>query len=107
MEDVCRVITQEHGYPFTYMSLERMIAHVNENCASVDPLYPLVAFFNHNLRRIDSMSDKRYDRHTYTLVKGLSGACDPEPDLKNTVGSIVSFLQRERLVPRMRIPLAG
>lgn len=107
MEDICRVITQEHGYPFTYMSLERMIAHVNENCASVDPLYPLVAFFNHNLRRIDSMADKRYDRHNYTLVEAMSGACVPEPDLKNTVGSIVSFLQRENLVPRMRSPSAG
>ncbi len=64
-----------------------------------DPLFPLVAFFNQNYRRIDAMRDKRYDSRQYRQERARSLVTMPEPPLADTVARIVGFLQRENLVP--------
>lgn len=99
LQTVCGLITRHHGYSFDYMSIERMVAHVNEHCTKEDPLFPLVAFFNHNFRRIDEMRDKRYLNDIYRRSRALSALSMDEPPLAETVSSIVTFLQREHLVP--------
>jgi thioester reductase-like protein len=98
MQAVCSAITERYGYSFEYVSLERFIGHMNAHCTKRDPLFPLVAFFNQNFRRIDSMRDKRYDSRQYRAARGQSPVAVPEPPLANTAGSIVAFLQRENLV---------
>jgi thioester reductase-like protein len=98
METVCRTITRDYGYTFEYMSLERLIRHMNASCTKDDPLYPLVAFFNHNFRRIDAMRDKRYVSDNYQRARARAEAAVAHPDLGPTAGAIVSFLRAEHLI---------
>jgi thioester reductase-like protein len=98
MRNFCESIERQYGYRFEYMSLESIIGHVNRHCRRDDPLFPLVAFFNHNLRRIVAMREKRYANHSYRRVRALSGACLPEPELDAIAGAVVRFLQNERMV---------
>jgi hypothetical protein len=99
MQAVCEAITRRYGYPFEYMSLPQLIHHMNERCTKEDPLFPLVAFFNHNYRRIDAMRDKRYVSESYRKARALSGRTIEEPSLDETAAAIVTFLQAEHLVP--------
>jgi thioester reductase-like protein len=98
MQTVCREIAAQAGYSFDYIPLERFIAYMNANCTKQEPLFPLLAFFNQNYRRIESMRDKRYDSSRYQAARAGSPLAWPEPPLAQTVRSIVAFLQRENLV---------
>jgi thioester reductase-like protein len=99
MQDACRAITAAHGYSFDYISLEAFIAHMNAHCTKHDLLYPLMAFFNQNFRRILSMREKRYDNRLYREARTRAAATMAEPPLEVVVGGIVEFLQTEHLVP--------
>jgi thioester reductase-like protein len=99
MQDACQAITATHGYAFEYIGLEPFIAHMNAHCTKHDLLYPLMAFFNQNFRRILSMRDKRYDNRLYREARARTTATQPEPPLDAVVGGIVEFLQTEHLVP--------
>jgi hypothetical protein len=79
--------------------------HINAHCGKEDPLYPLVAFFNHNYRRIDRMSHKRYDSTNYRQWRELTPSRLAEPALIDTVAPIVWFLQREAMVQPSPSPL--
>jgi thioester reductase-like protein len=110
MRRVCSVITGGFGYPFEYVSPRRAVDHINHHCGKKDPLYPLMAFLNHNYRRIEKMSAKRYDNRGNRATRALSPLALPEPPLEEIVGSLVSFLQSENLVPappRRRLSRAG
>lgn len=99
MQDVCSVIGQTFGYPFQYVSLEAFVAHMQAHCTEAEPLFPLVAFFRHNVQRLHAMRHKRYDNQQYRLLRSKSPLTQPEPPLTDTVSSIVDFLGQERLVP--------
>lgn len=98
MPDVCAAITRHGGYPFDYVSLERFMEYMNAHCPKNDPMFPLLAFFNQNWRRIDSMRNKRYDSAQYRQARAAAAAAVEEPLLDQTVGQIVAFLQAEDLV---------
>jgi thioester reductase-like protein len=104
MQDVCRQISRDFGYDFTYCSLADFIRHMNAHCSKADPLYPLMAFFNQNYRRIERMAGKRYDSRNYQRARALSIRAMAEPELAETVGSIVAFLTHEHLVPPAPLP---
>jgi thioester reductase-like protein len=99
MQDVCGQISRNFGYGFNYLSLPDFIRHMNANCTKADPLYPLMAFFNQNHKRIERMRDKRYDSGNYRRARLLSCHTAAEPDLADTVGGIVAFLADEHLIP--------
>jgi thioester reductase-like protein len=98
MRDLCKSITLQYGYRFDYIGLDALIEHVNRYCRRDDPVFPLLAFLNHNLRRIDAMRDKRYCNDGYRSACALSAASMPEPALDDIACGLVRFLQRERLV---------
>jgi hypothetical protein len=99
LQDACRAITAVHGYAFDYIGLEAFIAHMNAHCTKHDLLYPLMAFFNQNFRRILAMREKRYDNRRYREARARAAATMAEPPLETVVGGIVDFLQTEHLVP--------
>jgi thioester reductase-like protein len=99
MQTVCSLISSKFGYRFRYTSIEGFVEHINTYCSEEDTLFPLVAFFNKNFRRIHKMRHKRYDNGNYRLSRCLSPMSVPEPPLEETVSRIVSFLQRENLIP--------
>lgn len=102
MQDVCAAITGQSGYGFEHVTLERFMDYMNTHCPKSDPMFPLLAFFNQNWRRIDLMRDKRYDNAQYRQARAASPLAVPEPPLEDTVGQIVAFLQNEDLVPAPR-----
>jgi thioester reductase-like protein len=99
MQAVCSAINARFGYPFEYVSLDQFIEHMNQHCTRHDLLFPLLAFFNQNHRRIEAMRDKRYDNRQYRQARQSVERAIPEPPLEETVARIVSFLQFESLVP--------
>jgi thioester reductase-like protein len=100
MHDVCTLISRELGYRFRYLGLDQLIDHINAHCTRDDPLYPLVAFFNHNWRRIERMSHKRYDSSNYRRWRSRAPGAVAEPALVDTVLPIVQFLLREDMAPQ-------
>jgi thioester reductase-like protein len=99
LQDACKAISAAHGYPFEYIGLEPFIGHMNAHCTKHDLLFPLIAFFNQNFRRILAMRDKRYDNRQYREARAAAPATLPEPPLGTVVSGIVDFLQTEHLVP--------
>ena len=99
MQSFCESIARQFGYEFEYMNLERLVDHLNRHCRRDDPIYPLMAFFNHNFRRIDAMRDKRYSSDCYRFARSLSATAMAEPELDQVASAVVRFLQQERLVP--------
>ena len=99
MAEVSAVITREFGYTFRYTSLEGFVEHMNAHCTQADPLFPLMAFLNHNVGRLHEMRHKRYDNQQYRLAQTKSSLVLPEPPLADTVRSMVTFLLQENLVP--------
>ncbi|MGE3541203.1 MAG: thioester reductase domain-containing protein [Candidatus Tectimicrobiota bacterium] len=100
MQDVCTVIQQQFGYPFRYTSLEGFVAHMNAHCTEDEPLFPLMAFLNHNVQRLHAMRHKRYDNQQYRLLRAKTPLTEAEPPLADTVRGIVEFLSQERLIPQ-------
>ena len=99
MQDACLAISAAHGYPFEFIGLEPFIEHMNAHCTKHDLLFPLMAFFNQNFRRILAMREKRYDNRNYREARARAAAARPEPPLETVVSGIVEFLQTEHLVP--------
>jgi thioester reductase-like protein len=99
MQEVCTQISVRSGYAFRWMPLGDLMDYVNAHCPTSDPMFPLLAFFNENWRRIDSMCEKRYDNVEYRRARARTPRAAAEPPLDHVVGQIVAFLQREQLVP--------
>jgi thioester reductase-like protein len=99
MQEACAVIGSEFGYSFRYPSLGSAVEHMNQHCGKNDPLYPLIAFYNHNYRRIEGMQHKRYDNRNYRAARALSSLTWPEPPLRDTMRCLVNYLQSENLIP--------
>jgi hypothetical protein len=48
------------------------------------------------------MEFKRYDSSAYQKARNMSGASLPDPSLEDTVYGILRFMERKRLILRVR-----
>lgn len=99
MMDVTRIITREFGYPFTYYDIPAFVDRMNQLCTRDDLLYPLLDFFNRSYHKIAAMQQKRYCNDAYQLARRASGSSRQDPELVDTVTSIVNFMLEEGLIP--------
>jgi thioester reductase-like protein len=97
--EICAAIARRFGYRFATIGLEDFIAHAHAHCRPDDDLYPLLSFFDRNTKRILRMGKKRYDSCDYRRARDHDRLALAHPTLDETVGSIVTYLQREGLVP--------
>ena len=96
--DITRVLSERHGYRFTYHDIPSFTEQVNRRCAPRDPMYPLVDFLTRSADKIAAMRDKRYDNSQYRHARGLAKVHLREPALTKTVEDLVRFLRSERLI---------
>lgn len=99
MQEICSLINLRFAYAFQWVPLGTFMDYMNAHCPVSDPMFPLLAFFNENWRRIETMRDKRYDNSEYRAARARSPVAIAEPPLADVVASIVAFLQHEQLVP--------
>jgi hypothetical protein len=97
--DICRIISDRHGYPFRSVSLQEFVAHAHRHAGTGDEIYPLLGFLDRNTRRILAMEGKRYSNAGYRHARERTPLTVAHPGIESVVDSIVQFLQRERLVP--------
>jgi thioester reductase-like protein len=98
MMDVTRIISEQFGYSFTYMSLSRLIDEMNRLCTPDDLLYPLLGFFNRSYGKFKPMEPKRYDNRHYRAALEQARPEIVEPEPSDTVAYIVKHMQREGLI---------
>ncbi|BCQ09722.1 2-succinylbenzoate--CoA ligase [Mycobacterium heckeshornense] len=98
LTDVTRLLSERHGYRFTYHDIPSFTEQVNRRCTPRDPLYPLVDFLTRSAGKIEAMRDKRYDNTCYRHARALAKVRRREPALSETVDDLVGFLRRERLI---------
>jgi thioester reductase-like protein len=96
--DITRVLSERHGYRFTYHDIPSFTEQVNRRCAPRDPMYPLVDFLTRSADKIAAMRDKRYDNSQYRHARALAKVHLREPALTKTVEDLVRFLRSERLI---------
>jgi thioester reductase-like protein len=96
--DITRVLSERHGYRFTYHDIPSFTEQVNRRCAPRDPMYPLVDFLTRSADKIAAMRDKRYDNSQYRHARGLAKVHLREPALTKTVEDLVRFLRSEHLI---------
>jgi hypothetical protein len=92
------VLSERHGYRFTYHDIPSFSEQVNRRCAADDPIYPLVDFLTRATDKIAAMRDKRYDNTQYRQARALANVRLREPALTDTVGDFLKFLHREGLI---------
>jgi thioester reductase-like protein len=96
--DITRVLSERHGYRFTYHDIPSFTEQVNRRCAPCDPMYPLVDFLTRSADKIAAMRDKRYDNSQYRHARSLAKVHLREPALTETVDNLVRFLRIEGLI---------
>lgn len=99
MMDVTRMISEQFGYSFNYMSMSQLIEEMNRLCTPDDLLYPLRVFFNRSHEKFKPMEPKRYDNSHYRAALARVEPDVIEPDPSETVSYIMKHMQREGLVP--------
>jgi thioester reductase-like protein len=99
LKDITRVLSERHGFDFTYHGIPSFVEQVNQRCTPQDPLYPLVDFLTRSTDKVAAMRDKRYDNTQYRRARGLAKVSLREPDLADTVENLVRFLRRTQLIP--------
>ena len=97
--DLTRALTAAHGYQFVYHDIPNFIAEMNRRCTRVDPLYPLLDFFNNSADRIAAMQLKRYGNANYRAACARSQDAVAQPSLSSTAAAIVAYLRAEGLLP--------
>ncbi|MBS4729960.1 thioester reductase domain-containing protein [Mycobacterium sp. SM1] len=96
--DITRVLSERHGYRFTYHDIASFAEQVNRHCTPRDPLYPLVDFLTRSAGKIAAMRDKRYDNTRYRQARAAADVRLHEPALTAIVDDLVRFLRSERLI---------
>lgn len=96
--DITGLLSERHGYAFTYHDIPSFVEQMNRRCTRRDPLYPLVDFLTRSAGKITAMQDKRYDNTQYRRARALANPRLREPALADTVHDLVRFLRRERLI---------
>ncbi len=98
MMDVTRVLSERHGYRFTYHDIPSFAEQLNRRCGPRDAFYPLVDFLTRSSGKIAAMRDKRYDNAQYRYARTLAQVRLREPALTDTVDDLVRFLRSEGLI---------
>jgi nucleoside-diphosphate-sugar epimerase len=96
--DITRVLSERHGYRFTYHDIPAFAREMNRRCGPRDPLYPLVDFITRSSGKIAAMRDKRYDNARYRQARARAEFRLLEPALTDTVDDLVRFLRNEGLI---------
>ena len=99
MAEITGVIAAQFGYEFRPVPLADFVDHANRACTPDDDFFPLRAFLNLHVRKIEEMQDKVYGNRNYHRDCALTPACMAEPPLEEIVAGIVDFLLAEGLVP--------
>jgi thioester reductase-like protein len=101
--DVARVLSERHGYRFTYHDIPSFTEQVNRRGTADDPIYPLVDFLDRATDKITAMRDKRYDNTQYRKARELANVRLREPALADTVTDLLGFLRSEGLITDAQI----
>ena len=96
--DLTRLVSEEHGYGFTYFDIPSFIDEMNRRCTKDDPLYPLLDFFNRSASKIAAMQLKRYRNDRYREARVRSGIGRSDPPLKDTVSYLIAYMHRQGLI---------
>jgi thioester reductase-like protein len=91
--DVTRLMSERHGYRFSYYDMPSFVEQVKRRCAPRDALYPLVDFLTRSSDKITAAAHKRYDSTQYRHARGLAKVRLREPALTATVDNLVRFVQ--------------
>ena len=101
MVDVTREISRTYGYAFAYLPIPKFVAEMNRRATRLDPIFPLLDFFNRSHPKISAMQRKRYNNDGYRAAREASGRGCADPTLAETVSYLMAFLLNEELiVPR-------
>lgn len=98
MTDVTDIISARTGYGFELFSLPDFVPEVIRRCTKSDLIYPLLDFLIGSIDSISSMEFKRYDSTAYQTARDASLRGMPDPSLDDTVGAILTFLERHRVI---------
>jgi hypothetical protein len=91
--DIARVMSERHGYRFSYHDIPSYSEQLNRRCTARDLLYPLVDFLTRSADKIDAEQRKRYDNAQYRHARALAKVRLREPALTDTVDDLVRFVQ--------------
>jgi thioester reductase-like protein len=90
--DVTRLMSERHGYRFSYHDIPSFIEQLNRRCTPREPLYPLVDFLTRSADKIAASQHKRYDSSQYRHARALAKVRLREPALTDTVDDLVRFV---------------
>ena len=96
--DITRLLSERHGYHFTYHDLPSFAEQIDRLAGPGDPIYPLADFLVGAAGKIAAMRDKRYDNTQYKQARALANVQLREPALTNTIENLLRFLRSERLI---------
>ena len=97
--DISRLMSERHGYDFSYHDIPSFTEQMNRRCTPRDSLYPLLDFLTRSADKIEAEQLKRYDNTQYRRARELAKVRLREPALTDTVDDLVRFVQ-----PLCRIP---
>ncbi|MGA8496283.1 MAG: thioester reductase domain-containing protein [Xanthobacteraceae bacterium] len=102
MMDITNIMTSVTGRSFRLFKLSEFVPEVIRRCTKNDLLFPLLDFLIGSVNSISAMEFKRYDSSAYQKARNMSGASLPDPSLEDTVYGILRFMERKRLIRRVR-----
>ena len=102
MMDITNIIASVTGRSFRLFKLSEFVPEVIGRCTKNDLLFPLLDFLIGSVNSISAMEFKRYDSSAYQKARNMSGASLPDPSLEDTVYGILRFMERKRLIRRVR-----
>ena len=102
MMDITNIMTSVTGRSFRLFTLSEFVPEVIRRCTKNDLLFPLLDFLIGSVNSISAMEFKRYDSSAYQKARNMSGASLPDPSLEDTVYGILRFMERKRLIRRVR-----
>lgn len=98
MSDIVDIIAQRTGARFQMFGLNEFVPEVIRRCTKDDLLFPLLDFLIGSIDKISSMQFKRYDNSAYQAARDVSPHGLSDPSLEDTVGALVTFLERNRVI---------
>jgi thioester reductase-like protein len=91
--DVTRLMSERHGYRFSYLDMPSFVEQLNRRCTPRDPIYPLLDFLTRSSEKITAAAHKRYDSIQYRHARALAKVRLREPALTDTVDNLVGFVR--------------
>lgn len=94
MSDITRAITRLFGFAFLYYDIPAFLRQLNGLCARMDPIYPMLDFFNRSAPKIAAMELKRYDNEHYREARRQAAGAIPHPPLDTVVSTMMTAMHR-------------